>query len=68
MQVTSPIAYAQQAPAALKPQATAQAAEVMMAKKGLDMIEQQGQAAMKLLDSASLAAATGVGTQINTYA
>ena len=53
------IQMALEAPPISKPEATKVAAEVTMFKKALDM---QGQAALKLL-----AAAEGIGTQIDTY-
>jgi len=55
------IAYARQAPALLKQQATVDAVQVTMLKKAMDM---QGRAALQLL----VAAVTGVGGNINTQA
>lgn len=64
--------YAAQAPPALAPAATAQAADIMVAAKALDAIDAQGQAALQLLDSVAqisqMAQITGVGTRIDTYA
>ncbi len=54
------IAYARQAPALMKPQATADAISVTMLKKAIDA---QGQAALKLI-----AAIPDLGQTINTYA
>jgi hypothetical protein len=54
------IQYARQAPAALAPQAAAQAAEITVFKKAIDS---QSQAALQLI-----AAIPDIGRLVNTYA
>jgi len=61
VQSNSAIAYAQQAPPLLKGQAVADAIAITVFKKAVD---QQGMAALALLQSA----VTGKGTQVNVTA